>query len=50
MEGRRARFETEMDVKRVHRAPGVDPFDPWVRTREVTGPMESNTVWHPMGA
>jgi acyl-CoA reductase-like NAD-dependent aldehyde dehydrogenase len=39
------------NVKRVHRAPGVDPFDPRAQSPyEITALMETKTVWHPMGA
>jgi acyl-CoA reductase-like NAD-dependent aldehyde dehydrogenase len=39
------------NVKRVHRAPAVDPFaDEAQSPYEVTAQMEYKTVWHPMGA
>ena len=39
------------NVKRVHRAPDVDPFDPRARSPyEVTAFTETKTVWHPVGA
>ena len=39
------------NVKRVHRAPDVDPFDARAQSPyEVTAFMETKTVWHPMGA
>ncbi len=39
------------NVKRVHRAPDVDPFDPRAQSPyEITALMETKTVWHPMGA
>lgn len=39
------------NVKRVHRAPVVDEFDPRAQSPyEVTALMELKTVWHPMGA
>jgi acyl-CoA reductase-like NAD-dependent aldehyde dehydrogenase len=39
------------NVKRVHRAPQVDPFSPEAQSPyEVTALMEFKTVWHPMGA
>jgi acyl-CoA reductase-like NAD-dependent aldehyde dehydrogenase len=39
------------NVKRVHRAPDVDPFSPEAQSPyEVTALMEFKTVWHPMGA
>jgi hypothetical protein len=39
------------NVKRVHRAPDVDPFDDTAQSPyEITAFMESKTVWHPMGA
>jgi acyl-CoA reductase-like NAD-dependent aldehyde dehydrogenase len=39
------------NVKRVHRGPGGDPFDPRAQDLvEVTAFMEFKTVWHPMGA
>jgi len=39
------------NVKRVHRAPDIDPFDPRAQSPyEVTALMETKTVWHPMGA
>jgi acyl-CoA reductase-like NAD-dependent aldehyde dehydrogenase len=39
------------NVKRVHRAPDVDPFDPRAASPyEITALMETKTVWHPMGA
>jgi acyl-CoA reductase-like NAD-dependent aldehyde dehydrogenase len=39
------------NVKRVHRAPAVDPFDDVAQSPyEVTALIEFKTVWHPMGA
>ena len=39
------------NVKRVHRAPDVDLFDPRAQSPyEITALMETKTVWHPMGA
>ena len=39
------------NVKRVHRGPDVDPFDPRAQSPyEITALMETKTVWHPMGA
>jgi acyl-CoA reductase-like NAD-dependent aldehyde dehydrogenase len=39
------------NIKRVHRAPGVDPFDARAQSPyEITALMELKTVWHPMGA
>ncbi|MGZ8571455.1 MAG: aldehyde dehydrogenase family protein [Actinomycetota bacterium] len=39
------------NVKRVHRAPAVDAFDPRAQSPyEITAFMETKTVWHPMGA
>ena len=39
------------NVKRVHRAPEVDPFDPRAQSPyEITALTETKTVWHPMGA
>ena len=39
------------NVKRVHRAPDVDPFDETAQSPyEITAFTESKTVWHPMGA
>lgn len=39
------------NVKRVHRAPDVDPFDPRAQSPyEITALTETKTVWHPMGA
>jgi acyl-CoA reductase-like NAD-dependent aldehyde dehydrogenase len=39
------------NVKRVHRAPDVDPFSAEAQSPyEVTALMEFKTVWHPMGA
>jgi acyl-CoA reductase-like NAD-dependent aldehyde dehydrogenase len=39
------------NVKRVHRAPDADPFDPASQSPyEITAFMEMKTVWHPMGA
>jgi acyl-CoA reductase-like NAD-dependent aldehyde dehydrogenase len=39
------------NIKRVHRAPDVDAFDPRAQSPyEVTAFMETKTVWHPMGA
>ncbi|MGZ5297170.1 MAG: aldehyde dehydrogenase family protein [Actinomycetota bacterium] len=39
------------NVKRVHRAPDVDPFAPAAQgPYEITAFMEFKTVWHPMGA
>jgi acyl-CoA reductase-like NAD-dependent aldehyde dehydrogenase len=39
------------NVKRVHRAPRVDPFDEAAQSPyEITAFTESKTVWHPMGA
>jgi acyl-CoA reductase-like NAD-dependent aldehyde dehydrogenase len=39
------------NVKRVHRGPDGDPFDPSAQSPyEVTAFMEMKTVWHPMGA
>jgi acyl-CoA reductase-like NAD-dependent aldehyde dehydrogenase len=38
------------NVKRVHRAPGGDPFDEEAQSPyEVTAFVEYKTVWHPMG-
>ena len=50
-----ARAEVEMlaaeNVKRIHRGPDVDPFDPAAQSPyEVAAFMEMKTVWHPMGA
>ncbi|HET7236275.1 MAG TPA: aldehyde dehydrogenase family protein [Actinomycetota bacterium] len=40
-----------VNVKRVHRAPDVDPFSSDAQSPyEVTALMEMKTVWHPMGA
>ena len=39
------------NVKRVHRAPDVDPFDEAAQSPyEITAFTEFKTVWHPMGA
>ena len=39
------------NVKRVHRAPGGDPFAASAQSPyEITALMELKTVWHPMGA
>ena len=39
------------NVKRIHRAPDVDPFgDAAQSPYEITALMEFKTVWHPMGA
>jgi acyl-CoA reductase-like NAD-dependent aldehyde dehydrogenase len=39
------------NVKRVHRAPRVDPFDDAAQSPyEITAFTEFKTVWHPMGA
>ena len=39
------------NVKRVHRAPDVDPFDEQAQSPyEVTAFVEFKTVWHPIGA
>jgi acyl-CoA reductase-like NAD-dependent aldehyde dehydrogenase len=39
------------NVKRVHRAPDVDPFSPKAQSPyEITALMEMKTVWHPIGA
>ena len=39
------------NVKRVHRAPDVDPFAAAAQSPyEITALMEFKTVWHPMGA
>ena len=39
------------NVKRVHRAPTADPFDPFAQSLvEITSLMELKTVWHPQGA
>ena len=39
------------NVKRVHRAPDADPFDPRSQSPyEITALMELKTVWHPAGA
>lgn len=39
------------NVKRVHRAPDVDPFSPEAQSPyEITALMEFKTVWHPTGA
>ena len=39
------------NVKRVHRAPEVDPFSPGAQSPyEITALMEMKTVWHPIGA
>ena len=39
------------NVKRVHRAPDVDPFAADAQSPyEITALMEFKTVWHPMGA
>ena len=39
------------NVKRVHRAPDVDPYDPRAQSpSEITALLELKTVWHPMGA
>ena len=39
------------NVKRVHRAPDVDPFDPAEQSPyEIMAFTEPKTVWHPMGA
>jgi acyl-CoA reductase-like NAD-dependent aldehyde dehydrogenase len=39
------------NVKRVHRAPDVDPFSDEAQSPyEVTALLEFKTVWHPMGA
>jgi acyl-CoA reductase-like NAD-dependent aldehyde dehydrogenase len=49
----RARVEelSAENVKRVHRAPDVDPFDELAQSPyEVTAFVEFKTVWHPMGA
>jgi acyl-CoA reductase-like NAD-dependent aldehyde dehydrogenase len=38
------------NVKRVHRAPSVDPFDEAAQSPDqITALMEFKTVWHPMG-
>jgi acyl-CoA reductase-like NAD-dependent aldehyde dehydrogenase len=42
---------TAENVKRLHRAPQVDPFAAEAQTPyEVTALMEMKTVWHPVGA
>ncbi|HSJ50006.1 MAG TPA: aldehyde dehydrogenase family protein [Actinomycetota bacterium] len=39
------------NVKRLHRAPDVDPFSPRAQSPyEITALMEFKTVWHPTGA
>ena len=39
------------NIKRVHRAPDVDAFDPRAQSPyEISALMEIKTVWHPMGA
>ena len=39
------------NVKRVHRAPDVHPYDPRAQSPyEITALVELKTVWHPMGA
>jgi acyl-CoA reductase-like NAD-dependent aldehyde dehydrogenase len=39
------------NVKRVHRAPNIDPLDPRAQSPyEITALLELKTVWHPMGA
>jgi acyl-CoA reductase-like NAD-dependent aldehyde dehydrogenase len=39
------------NVKRVHRAPEVDPYDPRAQSPyEITALLEMKTVWHPIGA
>jgi acyl-CoA reductase-like NAD-dependent aldehyde dehydrogenase len=39
------------NVKRVHRAPDVDPFSPAAQSPyEITALTEMKTVWHPVGA
>jgi hypothetical protein len=39
------------NVKRVHRAPDVDPFDGAAQSPyEIVALMEFKTVWHPIGA
>ena len=39
------------NVKRVHRAPDVDAYDPRAQSPyEITALLELKTVWHPMGA
>jgi acyl-CoA reductase-like NAD-dependent aldehyde dehydrogenase len=39
------------NVKRVHRAPALDPFDDASQSPyEITAFTEAKTVWHPMGA
>jgi acyl-CoA reductase-like NAD-dependent aldehyde dehydrogenase len=49
--GADAEIAAAENVKRVHRAPDVDPFDPRARSPyEITALMETKTVWHPMGA
>ena len=48
----RAEVETlaAENVKRIHRGPDVDPFDPRAQSPyEVAAFMEMKTVWHPMG-
>jgi acyl-CoA reductase-like NAD-dependent aldehyde dehydrogenase len=38
------------NVKRVHRAPDVDPYDPRAQSPyEITPLLEMKTVWHPIG-
>ena len=47
----RSRATAAENVKRVHRAPTVDAFDPRAQSPyEITAFMETKTVWHPMGA
>ena len=39
------------NVKRVHRAPDVDPFEETAQSPyEIVALMEFKTVWHPIGA
>jgi acyl-CoA reductase-like NAD-dependent aldehyde dehydrogenase len=39
------------NVKRVHRAPDLDPFSPGAQSPyEITALVEMKTVWHPIGA
>ena len=39
------------NIKRIHRAPEIDAFDPRAQSPyEISALMELKTVWHPMGA
>ena len=46
-----AEIQAAENVKRVHRAPAVDPYDARAQSPyEITAFTETKTVWHPMGA